>query len=64
LTSGGEIVGRVTSCAWSQALGRAIGLGWLRGVDGEFPEALQAGAVTANVVPTPFYDPEGARVRG
>jgi sarcosine oxidase, subunit alpha len=64
LMAGGEIVGRVTSCARSQALGRAIGLGWLRAVDGEFPTDLRAGAVTATVVPTPFYDPEGARVRG
>jgi sarcosine oxidase subunit alpha len=64
LTAEGEIVGRVTSCARSQALGRAIGLGWLRAVDGEFPAVLRAGAITATVVPTPFYDPEGARVRG
>jgi sarcosine oxidase subunit alpha len=64
LTAGGEIIGRVTSCAKSQALGRAIGLGWLRAVDGEFPAVLRAGAVTATVVPTPFYDAEGARLRG
>jgi sarcosine oxidase subunit alpha len=64
LRAGEDIVGRVTSCARSEALGRSIGLGWLRSIDGEFPSTLQAGAATATVVPTPFYDPEGARLRG
>src|SRR5581483_3953213 len=59
----GRVVGRVTSCALSPALGRAIGLGWLRAVDGGFPQVLRAGSAQARVVPTPFYDPEGVRVR-
>ncbi len=63
LRVGDRVAGRVTSCALSPALGRAIGLGWLRAVDGEFPSSLRAGDVAATVVPTPFYDPEGARVR-
>lgn len=63
LYAGDQIVGRVTSCAYSGALGRAIGLGWLRAIDGEFPKALLAFDVPARVVPTPFYDPEGAKVR-
>ena len=63
LRAGDRVVGRVTSCARSPALGRAIGLGWLRAVDGEFPSSLRVGDATATVVPTPFYDPEGARVR-
>ncbi len=58
----GEILGRVTSCTTSAALDAAIGLGWLRAVDGEFPAALDAG-VDATVVPTPFYDPTGAKLR-
>jgi glycine cleavage system aminomethyltransferase T len=62
LTVGGEIVGRVTSCADSEAAG-AVGLGWIRAVAGTFPTTLRAGALTAGVVPTPFYDPEGARLR-
>jgi sarcosine oxidase subunit alpha len=58
-----RIVGRITSCAVSPALGYPIGLGWLRMVDGAFPERVQAGDVMATVVPRPFYDPEGARIR-
>jgi sarcosine oxidase subunit alpha len=63
LTLDGRVVGRVTSCAISPSLGYPIGLGWLRAVDGAFPERLRAGEALATVVPTPFYDPEGARVR-
>jgi glycine cleavage system aminomethyltransferase T len=63
LRAGDRVVGRVTSCVRSPALGRAVGLGWLRAIDGEFPSSLRGGDVTATVVPTPFYDPEGARVR-
>jgi sarcosine oxidase subunit alpha len=59
----GRIVGRVTSCARSPAVGAAIGLGWLRAVDGAFPTRLRAGDVDAVVVDRPFYDPEGARLR-
>jgi len=59
----GRIVGRVTSCTMSEAVGEAIGLGWIRAVDGAFPQDLRAGTLTATVVPTPFYDPEGARLR-
>jgi len=58
-----RVVGRVTSCAVSPGLGYPIGLGWLRMVDGAFPERVQAGSVMATVVPRPFYDPEGARIR-
>jgi glycine cleavage system aminomethyltransferase T len=57
------IVGRITSCTVSDAAGGPVGLGWLRAVDGEFPTILRAGDVTATVSPTPFYDPEGARLR-
>jgi sarcosine oxidase, subunit alpha len=58
-----RIVGRITSCARSEALQAWIGLGWVRAVDGELPSALRSGEVGATVVPTPFYDPEGARLR-
>ncbi|MDP9242493.1 MAG: FAD-dependent oxidoreductase, partial [Actinomycetota bacterium] len=58
-----RVVGRITSCAESAVLGKAIGLGWIRAVDGEFPSELRAREATATVVPTPFYDPEGARLR-
>ena len=60
----GTIVGRVTSCAVSEAVGAPIGLGWIRTVDDVFPQTLAASDITATVVPTPFYDPEGVRLRG
>jgi len=59
----GAIVGRITSCAVSEAAGGPVGLGWVRAVDGVFPDELNAGAVTATVSPTPFYDPDGMRLR-
>jgi sarcosine oxidase subunit alpha len=60
----GTIVGRVTSCAVSEAVGAPIGLGWIRTVGDVFPQTLAANGITATVVPTPFYDPEGVRLRG
>jgi len=60
----GRVVGRLTSAARSEALGRDIGLGWVRAIDGAFPEEMRTGPAMARVVPTPFYDPEGARLRG
>jgi len=60
---GNRIVGRVTSYGSSRVLGRAIGLGWIRAIDGVFPTELRAGEVRATVTPTPFYDPEGAKLR-
>ena len=67
LLVGGAMVGRVTSAERSIALDRAIGLGWVRASEARFPSALQvaghAGA-RARVVPTPFYDPSGERIRG
>ena len=61
----GAVVGRVTSAERSSALGRAIGLGWVRTVDGGFPDRLVTGSgAVATVVRTPFYDPEGGRMRG
>ena len=64
LTVGDSIVGRVTSSASSPVLDRAIGLGWIRSGDEGFPTELRAGSTVGRVVPIPFYDPEGARVRG
>ena len=64
LTVRGRVVGRVTSAARSAAVGATIGLGWIRATDGVFPEELAAGDAVARVVPTPFYDPEGERLRG
>ena len=61
----GAVVGRITSAERSPALGRAIGLGWVRALDGTVPDRLEtAPGAAAAVVPTPFYDPEGGRMRG
>ena len=60
---GDRVVGRVTSCSWSDVLGKAIGLGWLRAVDGRFATRLRCGDSRATVVETPFYDPDGRRLR-
>ena len=49
--------------ARSEVAGGTIALGWVRAADGSFPTELVAGAARATVVPTPFYDPEGARLR-
>ena len=64
LSVAGAIVGRVTSAERSPALDRAIGLGWVRTGGQGLPTELQAGPAVARVVSTPFYDPEGTRVRG
>jgi glycine cleavage system aminomethyltransferase T len=65
LQHGRRIVGRVTSAAVSPALGATIGLGWIRrGEDGGTPPVVRAGAIDAEVSPTPFYDPEGTRLDG
>lgn len=64
----GQMAGRVTSIAWSPALGRHVGLAFAA------PEVIAAGAffiradggrmVQAQIVPTPFYDPAGERQKG
>jgi len=66
---GERIAGRLTSCMDSVTEGRAIGLAWSYAEGGAFPTAFEArltsGArVRGSVVPTPFYDPEGVKLRG
>ncbi len=63
LQVGDRVVGRVTSCERSDSLNKVIGLGWLRAIDGAFPDRLTARGVAADVVPVPFYDPEGVSLR-
>jgi sarcosine oxidase subunit alpha len=65
LVVGDRMIGRVTSAERSPVLDRAIGLGWVR-VDGDdVPEGLRTGSgVQVRIVPRPFYDPEGGRMRG
>jgi sarcosine oxidase subunit alpha len=64
LTVDGAIVGRVTSCTDSTAVGAPIGLGWVRATDSRFPSILTTDGATATVSATPFYDPDGGRLRG
>jgi sarcosine oxidase subunit alpha len=65
LVTGDRMIGRVTSAERSPVLDRAIGLGWVR-VEGDVtPERFTTGSgVAVRVVPRPFYDPEGGRMRG
>jgi sarcosine oxidase subunit alpha len=62
----GAIAGRVTSTAWSDAVGRHIGLAYVipaLATEGTpfFIRAEGGTMVQARVVPTPFYDPAGER---
>jgi len=79
---GGELVlrdgvaaGQVTSAAWGEALGRPVGLGYVRDPEGGVvtPGFLRAGSYQVNVGGRirpatvslrPPFDPSGSRVRG
>jgi sarcosine oxidase subunit alpha len=68
LFDGERIAGRLTSCVDSVTEGRAIGLAWSYAEAGAFSTAFEAqlssGArVRGAVVPTPFYDPKGVKLR-
>ena len=65
LVLGDAVVGRITSAERSPTLGASIGLGWVRAADGAFPDRFETvPGATASVVPTPFYDADGGRMRG
>ena len=61
----GEIMGRVTSCCRSPALGRTVGLAYVAPDQAETGGTIQirvdGGLYDASVVDLPFYDPENAR---
>jgi sarcosine oxidase, subunit alpha len=61
----GDILGRVTSVAYSETLDKVIGLAFLpndRTVGSRFQIRVDGGVmVDAEVVPTPFYDPDNSR---
>ncbi|MEX1020324.1 MAG: aminomethyltransferase family protein [Litorilinea sp.] len=63
----GEPIGYVTSSALGYTVGKTLALGFLRtshAWPGGKVAVLSAGRpVTATVVPTPFFDPSGARLR-
>jgi len=64
----GDILGRVTSVAYSETLDKVIGLAFLpddRAVGSRFQIRVDGGVmVEAEVVPTPFYDPDNSRQKG
>ncbi|HEY5656504.1 MAG TPA: 2Fe-2S iron-sulfur cluster-binding protein [Myxococcota bacterium] len=68
LFDGERIIGRLTSCMASPSVGCAIALAWAYAQSGVFPNAFEArlasgATVRGAVVPTPFYDPKGERLR-
>jgi sarcosine oxidase subunit alpha len=62
-----EIIGRVTSARYSPTLKRAIGLCWLpyeRSAPGsEFTVRIRGELHTGKVVPLPFYDSQGEKLK-
>ena len=62
----------MTSSKWSPAMGRAIGLAWMPAGNARNGARLVirlgvgvSGATTTGIVHLrPFYDPDGARLRG
>jgi len=60
--------GRVTSSCWSPALGRPVALALLNGGAGRLGERVRVHhlgrSTEAEVVKTPFVDPQGARLHG
>jgi len=67
LDTGNRPVGRVTSVRRSPTLDRVIGLAWLPldagAAASEFSIRSHGVTLKATVVPTPFYDPDGTRMR-
>ena len=68
IVSSGKPVGRVTSVRFSPVNSKAVGLAWvpaeLAGVGHEVHLHVDGRMVKAEIVPAPFYDPEGKRLRG
>jgi sarcosine oxidase, subunit alpha len=63
LTADGRHVGHLTSSRFSPVLECGIALGWLGCVSGELPQRVEAAGREGLVAATPFYDPEGAKLR-
>ena len=62
-----EIIGRVTSARYSPTLEQSIGLCWLpigeSNPGSEFTVRIRGELHKGQVVPLPFYDPEGKKLR-
>ena len=60
-------MGRVTSGRFSPTLNRSLGLAWVPAAKSAVGERFlirwNGADVPANVVATPFYDPEGKRLK-
>jgi sarcosine oxidase subunit alpha len=67
IVAGGRPIGRVTSSRWSVETGAAIGLGFLPpelATDGRSIQIdVEGGLVGGTVQTTPFFDPDGTRLR-
>jgi glycine cleavage system T protein (aminomethyltransferase) len=67
ITSGSQTVGHVTIVGFSPTLKKAIGLGYVatqQAAEGtELSLTSDAGPVAAKIVPIPFFDPKGSRIR-
>jgi aminomethyltransferase len=67
IKAGKDTVGYVTVVAFSPTLNKAIGLGYVQSdyakVGGELVLSADGGPVAAKIVPIPFFDPKGARIR-
>jgi glycine cleavage system aminomethyltransferase T len=63
LTADGRHVGYLTSSRFSPVLECGIALGWLGRVSGKLPQRVEAAGREGLVAATPFYDPEGAKLR-
>jgi sarcosine oxidase subunit alpha len=63
LVAAGQMVGYLSSAAWSPALERGVSLGWVQRLNGAFPSELEADGIAGRVVRQPFYDPKGERLR-
>ncbi len=69
----GRTIGRVTSGAYGQTLGAAVGFAYMEAAPDELQTILSSGAAQVDCAGTlvpatlslrPFYDPAGARMRG
>jgi glycine cleavage system aminomethyltransferase T len=60
----GVLAGHVTSSRYSAVLDRVVMLGWLDLHDGLVPQRAACAGRTARIVPVPFYDRDGERLRG
>jgi sarcosine oxidase subunit alpha len=63
LFTDGRPTGHLTSCRFSPALQRGVGLGWVRRVDGEFPATVRAEGIAGTMIAGAFYDPAGEKLR-